>query len=124
MTEEQASSVAREWVAAWNAHDLNAIMEHYDESVQLTSPVAARLLESDGHVVGKANLKAYFRRGLDAYPNLRFELKEVLWGMQSIVLYYTNQNGISVAEFMEFSANGKVTRVVANYGDSITRSDA
>jgi hypothetical protein len=31
------------------------------------------------------------------------------------VLYYTNQRGTHTAEFMELSAAGKVTRVVANY---------
>lgn len=118
MTEETARSLAKHWVAAWNAHDLTAILSHYEEGIELTSPVAARLLGGDGKVVTKANLKAYFQRGLEAYPNLRFELKDVLWGLQSLVLYYTNQNGIPVGEFMELSSNGKVARVVANYGAS------
>ena len=75
----------------------------------MTSPVAARLLGGDGKVVTKANLNAYFQRGLEAYPNLRFDLTDVLWGAQFVVLYYTNQNGIpvAVAEFMELSPNEK-----------------
>jgi predicted ester cyclase len=67
-------------------------------------------------VVGKANLRAYFQRGLEAYPELRFRLEDVLWGMNSVVLLYTNQKGRRTAEFMELSASGKVVRVVANYG--------
>jgi hypothetical protein len=67
-------------------------------------------------VVGRANLKAYFRRGLEAYPELRFRLEDVLWGMNSVVLLYANQKGTRTAEFMELSAIGKVNRVVANYG--------
>jgi len=91
-------------------------MTHYEEAVELTSPVAAQLLGiSDGKVVGTANLRAYFRRGLEAYPELHFQLVDVLWGLDSVVLYYTNQ-GTRTAEFMELSANGKVARVVANYG--------
>jgi hypothetical protein len=118
MTETEAWSLARHWVAAWNAHDLTAILSHYEDDVELTSPVAARLLGGDGKVVTKTNLKAYFQRGLEAYPNLYFELTDVLWGLQSLVLYYTNQNAIRVAEFMELSPDGKVARVVANYGAS------
>lgn len=92
-------------------------MEHYADAIELTSPVAARLLgSSDGKVVGKANLRAYFQRGLEAYPELDFRLEDVLWGVTSVVLYYTNQKGTRTAEFMELSARGKVTRVVANYG--------
>ena len=92
-------------------------MKHYEEAVELTSPVAAQLLGiSDGKVVGTANLRAYFRRGLEAYPGLHFQLVDVLWGLDSVVLYYTNHKGTRTAEFMELSANGKVARVVANYG--------
>jgi predicted ester cyclase len=91
-------------------------MTHYDEAIELTSPVAARLLEkADGKVVGKANLRAYFQRGLQAYPDLHFQLDDVLWGINSVVLCYTNQKGTRTGEFMELSSNGKVVRVVANY---------
>jgi hypothetical protein len=116
VTREDAWNLAQLWMAAWNAHDLDLIMAHYEDAVDLTSPAAAQLLgTSDGNVVGKANLRAYFQRGLEAYPELRFRLEDVLWGVNSVVLYYTNQKGTRTAEFMELSAQGKVTRVVANY---------
>jgi len=69
----------------------------------------------DGKVAGKADLRAYFARGLAAYPDLRFHLEDVLWGVNSVLLYYTNQTGRRTGEFMELSASGKVARVVANY---------
>jgi len=117
VTRDEAWNLASHWVAAWNAHDLDLIMTHYEEGVELTSPVAAQLLgTSDGKVVGKANLKAYFQRGLEAYPELHFHLKDVLCGVNSVVLYYKNQKGMRTAEFMELSATRKVARVVANYG--------
>ena len=118
MTREDSWNLANHWVAAWNAHDLDLIMMHYDDAVELTSPVAAQLLStSDGKVIGKANLRAYFQRGLSAYPELRFGLEDVLWGVSSVVLYYANHKGTRTAEFMELSPSGKVVRVVANYGD-------
>jgi predicted ester cyclase len=116
VTGEQASEFANLWISAWNAHDLEAIMSHYADRVELTSPVAARLLGiATGKVIGKASVRTYFNRGLEAYPQLRFQLKEVLWGINSVVLYYTNHAGTHTAEFMEFSEDGKVIRVVANY---------
>ena len=91
-------------------------MSHYDEAIELTSPVAAHLLgTANGKVAGIANVRAYFQRGLEAYPDLHFHLEDVLWGLNSLVLYYTNQKGTRTAEFMELSATGKVARVVANY---------
>lgn len=116
MTTDEAWKLAEHWIAAWNAHDLDLIMTHYEDTVELTSPVAAQLLGTpDGKVLGKANLKAYFRRGLEAYPQLQFSLNDVLLGLSSVVFLYTNQRGTRTAEFMELSAVGKVVRVVANY---------
>jgi predicted ester cyclase len=116
VTPDDAKHLADHWIAAWNAHDLDAILSHYDDGIELVSPTAERLLgASDGKVTGKANLGAYFKKGLDAFPELRFDLKDVLFGMSSIVLYYTNQKGTRTAEFMELSPAGKVIRVVANY---------
>jgi predicted ester cyclase len=116
VTRDEAWKLANHWVAAWNAHDLELILTHYEDAVELTSPVAAQLLGTPhGKVVGKANLRAYFQRGLTAYPELHFELGDVLWGVSSVVLCYINQKGTRTAEFMELSATGKVARVVANY---------
>ena len=116
MTKDEAWKLAVDWAAAWNTHDLDSIMTHYEDAIELTSPTAARLLgTSDGKVVGKANLRAYFQRGLEAYPELHFRLEDVLWGVNSVLLYYTNQKGTLTGEFMELSAIGKVARVVANY---------
>jgi len=116
MTRDEAWTFANHWIAAWNAHDLDLILTHYEGAVELTSPIAAQLLgKPDGKVTGKSNLKAYFQRGLEAYPELHFRLENVFWGMSSVVLCYANQKGTRTAEFMEFSSTRKVTRVVANY---------
>lgn len=116
MTTEEMWKFAEHWIAAWNAHDLNLIMTHYEEAVELTSPVAAQILGvPSGRVSGKANLRAYFSRGLEAYPELHFRLEHAFAGISSVVLLYTNQKGTRTAEFMEMSPMGKVKRVVANY---------
>ena len=104
MIKDEALNLASRWVDAWNAHDLDLIMSHYEEGIELTSPVAGQLSgTSDGTIRGKANLRAYFQRGLEAYPELHFRLEDVLWGVNSVVLYYTNQKGTHTAEFMELS---------------------
>ncbi len=116
MTKEEAWKLANHWVAAWNSHNLDLILSHYEDAIELTSPVAAGLSASpDGKVIGRQSLRAYFQRGLEAYPELHFRLEDVLWGLNSVVLYYTNQKGTRTAEFMELAPTGKVTRVVANY---------
>ena len=117
LTETEARDFAREWVRAWNSHDLEEILSHYAADVVLTSPIAAKLRnDPSGTVVGKAALHNYFEHALAAFPDLRFELIDVMWGLGSLVLYYVNQTGTKVGEFMEWNADGKVIRVVANYG--------
>ena len=116
LTEAEAWQFGRDWVLAWHSHDLDSIMAHYGSDVVLTSPVAARLLnDPSGTVTGRDALRAYFQRALEAYPNLAFELVDVMWGLSSVVLYYVNQKGTKTGEFMELDAGGKIIRVVANY---------
>ena len=118
MTKEQANELANHWMAAWNAHDLDKIMSHYEDDVVLSSPVAAKLLnDPSGTVRGKAALRAYFKKGLEAYPDLAFRLLDLMWGLNSVVLYYVNQKGAKTGEFMEIGRTGKVSRVVAHYND-------
>lgn len=118
LTKNDAHEFADHWVSAWNSHDLDKIMLHYSADVVLVSPVAAKILSDPSGVLrGTETLRAYFKRGLEAYPNLKFELIDVLWGVSSIVLYYVNQRRTQTAEFMEIDAALKVTRVVANYSD-------
>jgi ketosteroid isomerase-like protein len=116
ITEDKARNLAALWVQAWNSHDLTEIMSHYAENVVLVSPVAARILNDPlGTVKGKDALRAYFEKALEVYPNLKFDLVDVMWGLSSVVLYYVNQNGTKTGEFMEIDSSGKVVRVVANY---------
>ena len=35
---------AEDWVQAWNAHDIEAVLRHFRDDVVFTSPVAARVL--------------------------------------------------------------------------------
>ena len=116
MTEDEARSFAADWIEAWNSHDLDRIMTHYAEDLVLVSPIAAQLLNDPaGMVRGKDSLREYFQKGLNAFPQLRFDLIEVMRGLSSIVLYYNNQKGTKSGEFMELNPQRKITRVVANY---------
>ncbi len=112
-----ASQFAQEWVSAWNSHDLERILAHYDDEVELASPIALKMLNNgDGVVRGKTALREYFSRGLQAYPQVHFELIDVLWGVETIVVYCRNnvRDG-NTAEVMQLNPAGKVRRVWANY---------
>jgi len=117
MTKTDIAAFAQEWVATWNAHDLERILEHYADDVELVSPFVAKLTGSDGSVHGKAALRDYCARGLKAFPTLRFELVRIYSGVRSCVLEYRSINSLRTAEVMEFDEQGKVRRVLAHYSD-------
>jgi ketosteroid isomerase-like protein len=117
MTKMDLTDFAKEWIAAWNAHDLERILNHYADDVELVSPFVAKLTGSEGSVRGKPALRDYFARGLKAFPTLRFELVRIYSGVRSCVLEYRSVNGLRTAEVMEFDEQGKVRRVLAHYSD-------
>ena len=110
-----AHGFANDWIDSWNTHDLGRILAHYADEVNLISPVALKLT-GDSAVRGKAALREYFAKGLNAYPDLRFDLIDTLFGIETIVLCYRNNvRGNKTAEVLHFNASGKITHVWANY---------
>jgi ketosteroid isomerase-like protein len=101
MTAEEARRFARLWVQSWNAHDLEAVLAHFADDVVFTSPVAARLVPGSAGVVrGKEALRAYWSAGLDATPDLRFELESVFAGVETLVIVFRNQAGARRCEVL------------------------
>ena len=89
MTKARAQAIAKEWVEAFNAHDLERILSHYAESVELKSLLVTKLLgDPAGTVRGKAALRSYFAKGLAAAPDLKFELLDVFTGVSSVAVYF------------------------------------
>ncbi|MGI0492728.1 nuclear transport factor 2 family protein [Alkalinema pantanalense CENA528] len=116
MDHAMASQLAQEWFKAWNNHDLDAILSHYAEDVEFQSPFITKLLgDPSGKIVGKEALRAYFDKGLQAYPDLHFEPIQTLLGLDSIVLYYRSVNQLSAAELMVLNEQGLVIQVKAHY---------
>jgi hypothetical protein len=100
---------ATEWIAAWNSHDIERIMSHYDESLKFSSPkLAAFIPSSGGKLNGREAVRSYWVRALAAQPGLHFELVAVLKGVESVVIHYKGTGGKLCAEFFVFSEDGSV----------------
>lgn len=117
MNEQRAQSLADAWIAAWNRHDLDAILHHYASDVEFTSPFVPTLSgDPSGTIHGRILLKAYFQKGLHAYPDLHFELIRILTGVDSLLLYYHSVNGLLAAEMMTVNDEGLIQTVRVHYG--------
>nr|MDT0524585.1 nuclear transport factor 2 family protein [Streptomyces sp. DSM 41633] len=65
MATPDPQAFAEEWVNAWNAHDVEAVLAHFHDDVMFSSPVAARVLPETGGVVrGKDALRHYWTTAL------------------------------------------------------------
>ena len=101
-----AAAFSKQWVEAWNAHDVEAVLEHFHDDVVFTSPVAAQLLpESAGVVRGKPALRHYWGQALQRIQNLRFVIEGVYQGIDTIVIVYRNQDDGLVSEVLRFSGD-------------------
>jgi hypothetical protein len=113
---DKAWKFAQEWLEAWNKHDVDRIMEHYDHSIEFCSPVVQKVLgDPKGMVIGIDNLRNYFSRQLQKFSDLRFQLLDVFASPQSVVLYYKINRGLLAAEVMILNQKMKATKVYANY---------
>ena len=110
------NNFAMEWLQDWNNHDLEAIMDHYADTIVFYSPLIQKINnDPTGRIQGKENLRAYFSKGLQAYPDLNFELYHVLEGVNSVVLYYKSVGNRLSTEMMVLNEEGKVMEVRAHY---------
>ncbi|MCW2512957.1 MAG: hypothetical protein JWR11_1999, partial [Mycobacterium sp.] len=87
MSTPDAAAFAADWVEAWNAHDVEAVLAHFHDDVVFSSPVAARVLpQTRGVVRGKDALREYWMTALDLLPDLHFEVIGVYRGESLLVI--------------------------------------
>jgi hypothetical protein len=120
MNRDQAEGYAREWAAAWNARDLDAVLAHFDDAVVFSSPKAVRAMGVPT-VRGKAALRAYWQRALSRIESLRFTVERVIWDpatAELAIVYDREVNGEHdrAAEILHFGGDGRVGRGEVLYG--------
>jgi hypothetical protein len=107
---------ARRWLDAWNAHDLDAILDCYAEDVDFAAPtVVRRFGRPDGRLTGRAELREHFGKGLAMAPGLRFTEVALLTGPGGYALLYRRENGNLVTDVVELDAERRAARVRAYY---------
>ena len=114
---EWARTLATEWVAAWNSHDLDRILSHYTDDFEMRSPlIAERGFSASGALRGKAAIRPYWTAGLAATPPIRFELLDVYAGADTVVIHYRSVGRRLVTEVLELDAERRIIRGSACYG--------
>ncbi len=108
---------SQEWIAAWNARDLDAVLAHYREDFEMSSPFIAQIAGVAGGVLkGKPAVRQYWAAALARAPELRFDHIATMAGVDSIVIHYRGPGGRLCAEVFAFDAQGLVYKAAAHYG--------
>lgn len=113
-----AKNFAEEWIKSWNSHDLEDIMKHYADDLEITTPMIklAGGIES-GSLSGKDNVREYWSKALSKFPDLKFQLIDMTSGVNSVALYYQSIMDKKAVEVMFFNENGLVNKMIAHYTD-------
>ena len=105
----------QDWLEGWKSREPNRVMAHYADDAIFQSPsVLALGGSSDGIVRGRREITAFNRGAIERFPNLRFEVEDVIERPQGVVVIYrkhgvfTANPGLTV-EVFEFE-NGLVKR--------------
>jgi len=113
---DTAWAFARSWVNGWNTRNLDEIMSHYASDVEFWSPtVCKRWGIQSGKLLGKSKLREHFEKGLKT-PKLRFELIDVLPGVNGMTILYRRENGAFVVDVVELDEQGKGKNIRAYIG--------
>ena len=110
------AALGRQWIAAWNSHDLERVLALYAEDFEMTSDrIPALGFDCTGTLRGKANIRTYWAKALTLIPDLQFELIDLYVSPDSIVVFYQNERGARICEYLRVDDQGKIIQGSANH---------
>jgi steroid delta-isomerase-like uncharacterized protein len=71
MSEQDNISIGRKVIDGFNSHNLDATVQSLADSVKTTDPTSMDVMD-------KAKTRMYNKRYLDAFPDLHFDLKDII----------------------------------------------
>jgi ketosteroid isomerase-like protein len=112
----QLVALGREWIAAWNSHDLERVLALYADSSEMTSDrIAALGFDASGTLRGKDSLRMYWRNAFELLPHLHFELIDLFVSPDSVVVSYRNDRGARICEYLRVNTLGMIVQGSANH---------
>ena len=91
--------IARAWVDAWNAHDIDAIVAWYDAT-------GTHRMASGSTYAGNDAIRAMVERSLGAYPDLAFTVRDGFATSTHFAIEYT-MRGTQQAAIGDRAATGR-----------------
>src|SRR3954447_17007959 len=110
------AALGRDWIAAWNSRDLERVLALYAEDSEMTSDrIQAMGLETCGTLRGKDKLRMYWGKALQLLPELHFELIDLFVSPDSVVVFYQNERGAKICEYLRIDGQSRIVQGSANH---------
>ena len=105
---ERNRTIATEWLRAFNARELDALLALYAEDAVHTSPkLRVKKPETLGQVRGKPALRAWWQDSFDRLPGLRYDVVSLTADTNSVFMEYVrvcpDDANLPVAEVLEIT---------------------
>jgi hypothetical protein len=111
-----AEHFVQDWIAAWNSHDLDAILSHYHDDFEMSSPfIEVFDPDSKGTLKGKEAVGKYWSVALEKFNDLHFVLDGIFIGANSIAVSYMSVLDKKAIEVFFFDENAKLFKAAAHY---------
>ncbi|KQS26558.1 nuclear transport factor 2 family protein [Dyadobacter sp. Leaf189] len=107
---------ANSWLQSWNNHDIEGVLSHFSEDVQVTTPmIKIATGGTENTLYGKDAVRDYWNVAILKFPDLHFKLLCITEGVDSVALYYETVMNKTAIEVMFFDENNLVKRMDAFY---------
>ena len=113
-----ARAFADRWISEWNRKDVEAVLSHFSEGVNFTSP-RAKATVGTSRVDGKSRLREYWTKAIDRIQTIHFTLDYVIRDGDRIGLVFIAEidgRRMRCVEFMVFGDDGLVREGEAMQG--------
>lgn len=99
-------SIALRWFAAFNAHDLEALLELYADDAEHYSPkLKERQPGTKGMISGKQALRSWWRDAFDRLPTVQYDVVKLTADEQQVFMEYIRhvqgEEDLRVGEVLE-----------------------
>ena len=99
-------SIATKWFAAFNAHDLDALLALYKDDAEHYSPkLKVHQHKTNGWVRGKKALRGWWQDAFDRLPELQYEVMGMITDEEQVFMEYIRhvpgEDDLRVGEVLE-----------------------
>lgn len=110
MKSESLKQIAHKWFDAFNKHDLEALLNLYDENAEHYSPkLKDRKPETKGYIKSKDQLRTWWADAFKRLPSLKYEIIKLTASDDQVFMEYirhvTNEADLRVGEVLVIKEN-------------------